>query len=166
MSVKTIGEKIYAMRRSRDLTQKELGEKLGVSGQAISNWERGDREPDMDTLEALADIFNVPLSAFLDQDLNDVRKQLEAQLAPDARSDKAVNLSGVATHTTRRNASNVPSLDIDGMIRQLDSMRASAPVNSDEMEMLKLYRHISPEARAALKRFAKSWIKDGDLEQR
>jgi len=120
----------------------------------------------MDTLEALADIFNVPLSAFLDQDLNDVRKQLEAQLAPDARSDKAVNLSGVATHTTRRNASNVPSLDIDGMIRQLDSMRASAPVNSDEMEMLKLYRHISPEARAALKRFAKSWIKDGDLEQR
>lgn len=41
---------------------------LGVSRSAVAMWENGNREPDLDTLEALADIFNIPMSALLAQD--------------------------------------------------------------------------------------------------
>ncbi len=36
-----IGAFIFANRREQGLTQAELGERLGVSSQSVSNWERG-----------------------------------------------------------------------------------------------------------------------------
>ena len=38
-----IGEKLKKLRRSRDLTQEEVAVHLGISFQAISKWERGDK---------------------------------------------------------------------------------------------------------------------------
>ena len=38
---KTIGEKIYELRKARGLTQEQVGEKLNVTGQAVSKWEKG-----------------------------------------------------------------------------------------------------------------------------
>ena len=35
------GARIAALRRARGMTQQELGERLGLSFQAVSNWERG-----------------------------------------------------------------------------------------------------------------------------
>ena len=37
----SIGERIRYLRRERKLTQEELAEKLSVTRQAVSNWERG-----------------------------------------------------------------------------------------------------------------------------
>lgn len=80
MDLKSLAQKIYTMRRSRGMTQRDLGEKLGISGSAVSMYERCERKPDMETLEALADVFNVPLSAFLDEDPADVKRRLEREL--------------------------------------------------------------------------------------
>ncbi len=41
MDTRKIGEQIAALRKSKGLTQNELGERLGVSFQAVSKWERG-----------------------------------------------------------------------------------------------------------------------------
>ena len=38
---KIIGKKIAALRKAKDMTQMELADKLGISFQAVSNWERG-----------------------------------------------------------------------------------------------------------------------------
>ncbi len=52
--------------RSRDnLSQSELAEKLGVAKSTISMYEVGKREPDFETLEAIADLFNVDLNFLL-----------------------------------------------------------------------------------------------------
>lgn len=80
MNLKKLGQKIYAMRRSRDMTQRQLGEIVGQSGSSVSMYERGERMPDIETLEAFADVFNVPLSAFIEEDPADVRKRLEVEL--------------------------------------------------------------------------------------
>ena len=38
---KSFSQKIIELRRAAGLTQEQLGEKLGISGQAVSKWERG-----------------------------------------------------------------------------------------------------------------------------
>lgn len=62
-----IGTRIRTMRMSRGLNQTELASRIGVSRSAIGMWENNERLPDLDTIEALADEFNVPLSALVDK---------------------------------------------------------------------------------------------------
>ena len=52
-------EKLIQLRKSRNLTQEQLAEELGVSRQAVSRWEAGDSTPDMINLLGLCDLFGV-----------------------------------------------------------------------------------------------------------
>lgn len=47
------------LRKSANLTQEELANKLGIIRSRISLYELGRREPDFDTLELIGDFFNV-----------------------------------------------------------------------------------------------------------
>ena len=58
-----IGDRIRVMR----IRQARLAELLGVRRSTIGNYERGDRYPDPDTIEALADIFNCRIDDLFDQ---------------------------------------------------------------------------------------------------
>lgn len=49
------------------MTQDDLARELGVSKQTISNYERNKRKPGYEELEAIADIFNVPMGFFLSE---------------------------------------------------------------------------------------------------
>ena len=62
-----LGLTIRTMRESRNMSQVDLAIAIGKKPSAVSNYERGYREPDLDTLEAIADVFNVPMSSFLEQ---------------------------------------------------------------------------------------------------
>ena len=55
------GKILRELRNTQQLTQTQLAEKLGVSFSSISMYERGEREPDFETLEAIADYFNVTM---------------------------------------------------------------------------------------------------------
>ena len=48
------GERLKSLRKSLNLTQKELGEKLNVSGRVVVYYESNDRFPDKDTLTKIA----------------------------------------------------------------------------------------------------------------
>ena len=52
---------LKSLRLDDGLTQRELGKKLGLSGSAISMYERGEREPELEVLEVIADFFNVSI---------------------------------------------------------------------------------------------------------
>ena len=56
-----ISEKLYSLRRARQLSQEELAEILGVSRQAVQKWESGASTPDVGNLVALSDYFGVSL---------------------------------------------------------------------------------------------------------
>ena len=49
-----VGRRISLMRKNAGLTQMELANRLGISYQAVSNWERGIAMPDISNLGALA----------------------------------------------------------------------------------------------------------------
>ena len=61
-----IGQRIRTMRLSRGITQADLAKAIGQSQSSITMYETGRREPDFETLEALADVFNVPMVSFVD----------------------------------------------------------------------------------------------------
>ena len=68
---KLIGLRIKTMRRSRKMTQADLANAINQSQSSITMYETGRREPDFETLEALADIFNVPLSSIVADEASD-----------------------------------------------------------------------------------------------
>lgn len=49
------------LRNKRNITLELLGTELGVSKQSVNRWELGQREPNIDTLIALANYFDVSL---------------------------------------------------------------------------------------------------------
>lgn len=63
--IQLLKEKIRFYRRRSGLTQTELAEKLGVSFQAVSNWETGSTVPDLDNLCAISAFFGVSLDSLL-----------------------------------------------------------------------------------------------------
>lgn len=67
MDSKELGIRIQTGRKSRGMSQAELANKLGVAPSTVGMWEQGRREPDLDTIEALADEYNVPMSYFIEQ---------------------------------------------------------------------------------------------------
>lgn len=53
-----IATQLKKFRIEAKMTQKELASRLNVSQNAIFNWENGKREPSLETIEKLADIFD------------------------------------------------------------------------------------------------------------
>lgn len=60
-----LSERLEDLRKQHDLTQDQLAEKLTVTRQAISRWERGLAYPTVDNLKALAQLYQVSLDALL-----------------------------------------------------------------------------------------------------
>ena len=67
-------EKLIELRKSKGLSQDELGNALGVSRQTISKWELAQSYPDFQRLVLLSDYFGLSLDALVkDIDVQDVR---------------------------------------------------------------------------------------------
>ena len=65
MNNRMIGDRIRAARLARGMSQEKLGEKLGVSFQAVSSWETGKFLPDSDHLPALSSALDLSIDALL-----------------------------------------------------------------------------------------------------
>lgn len=57
-----IGENIKQFRKNKKITQKELAEKIGVTDSAITKYEKGDREPNIETLNKIATALGVTIN--------------------------------------------------------------------------------------------------------
>lgn len=60
-----IGLRIRTMRKSRNMTQEDLAKAIDQSASSITMYETGRRQPDFETLEAMADVFNVTLGSII-----------------------------------------------------------------------------------------------------
>ena len=65
MNTEKIGKNISLLRRAKGITQSELGERIGVSFQAVSKWERGETLPDITLLPDLAIILETTIDYIL-----------------------------------------------------------------------------------------------------
>lgn len=60
-----IATRLVGLRKANKLSQEALAEKLGISRQAVSKWERAEASPDTDNLIALAKLYHVSLDELL-----------------------------------------------------------------------------------------------------
>lgn len=61
-------EKIKKIRKSNNMSQESLAEILGISRQAITKWENGESQPDLENLVKLSNIFSTSLDKLLKDD--------------------------------------------------------------------------------------------------
>lgn len=83
------GKLILKLRKEKNMTQKELADRLHLSDKTISKWERGQGCPDISLLEALAQVMGVNVENLLQGDLdpNDMdggnMKRIKFYVCPD-----------------------------------------------------------------------------------
>jgi len=54
-------ERLTELRKKAGLSQEDLSEKLNISRQAVSKWERGESTPDIDNLTRIGEIYGVSM---------------------------------------------------------------------------------------------------------
>lgn len=67
MKINGVGNLIKDLRADNNLTQKDLGDKIGFSARTVSDWENGKTEPNLAVVKALSKIFDIPYEEFFDQ---------------------------------------------------------------------------------------------------
>lgn len=82
-----IADRLIKLRKKYGYSQEELADKLGLSRQAVSKWERAEASPDTDNLICLAKLYGVSLDELLNTD-DSVEKIVEEQVKPQQEEKK------------------------------------------------------------------------------
>lgn len=67
-NMKNVGFKISELRKAKNMTQMELADKMGISFQAVSNWERGNSMPDISKLPEIAQLLGTTVDEMLGEE--------------------------------------------------------------------------------------------------
>ena len=80
----TLGNRLQRLRQRQGLSQDALAEKLGVSRQAVSKWERDEAVPEVEKLLRLSELYGVSLDELVNGDATQSAPQGESQAEPAA----------------------------------------------------------------------------------
>ncbi len=80
MNNEKFGKFIRELRVKKNLTQKQLGEKIHITDKAISKWERGQSFPDISILNSLSEIFNVSVSELINGEYGKKEVDVEKEM--------------------------------------------------------------------------------------
>lgn len=108
-----IGQTIARLRREHNLTQMALADEMGVSFQAVSNWERGQSMPDISKLPELAELFGTTIDALLGR---------HSPLIEKAAEDKLDELPSLTVEAVAEAAPLLPPRQMDGLTDRLMEM--------------------------------------------
>lgn len=90
-----IAQRLIELRKKHGYSQDALADKLGVSRQAISKWERVEAAPDTDNLIALAELYDVSLDELLGRNVagkTDTADKIDAEEAESEPNASGINI--------------------------------------------------------------------------
>ena len=98
-----IADRLVKLRKKYGYSQEELADKLGLSRQAVSKWERAEASPDTDNLICLAKLYGVSLDELLatDEDVDTIVKEQVKNEKEDEKADNdhvVINNKGIFVH--------------------------------------------------------------------
>lgn len=82
MNNEKMGRFISELRKSHQMTQKQLAEKMNISDKAVSKWERGLSCPDISLLSTLSDILDVTITELLNGERSD-KEDIDLEISVD-----------------------------------------------------------------------------------
>ncbi|MBQ8720033.1 MAG: helix-turn-helix transcriptional regulator [Clostridia bacterium] len=83
-----LGNKLYELRRQAGLSQEEFANKIGVSRQAVSKWERGEALPDTDNLITIARMYKISLDELIANEVDQSTDDTEQKNCEDDDEEK------------------------------------------------------------------------------
>ncbi|TFJ93153.1 XRE family transcriptional regulator [Lentibacillus salicampi] len=96
MTMSILGKRISYLRKKENLKQEELAQKVNVSKSSIGMYERGERNPDYETLQVLADFFQVSRAYLLGDTNNKNAESSEGNYDDDEQNEKAAIMNKIA----------------------------------------------------------------------
>ena len=154
-----VGQEIAQLRKSHNMTQLELADKIGISFQAVSNWERGNSMPDISKLPELALLFHVSIDELLGEkselveravkgdiqeylEHNDISSEEICKVAPILRPDQVdVIYESKKGHSMQEIATLLPFLSED----LVDQMAANVVKEGKENDLAILLPFVSED---------------------
>lgn len=101
-----LGERLRALRKSKGMTQGELGAQIGVGASAIGMYEQNRREPDNETLKKLCKLFDIKSDYLLIEDTELQRsgtssdlEEIMGQFRDELMSQEGLMFNGVLLST-------------------------------------------------------------------
>lgn len=104
----TTANRLYELRKQHGYSQDELADKLNVSRQAISKWERSESSPDTDNLIALARLYGVSLDELLNYTPSSAStdaKKTDEQATTDGGAENSDENAQSTVNSDKNNAS-------------------------------------------------------------
>lgn len=157
MSISEIGRRLKKARLDAGLTQKEVAEKLGITYQAISNYERGTNRVDTDTLTRLCNIYSIKISDLLTTPAWDegMFAAYHNASSPEEK-DYYLELWGVPsqlieeTNNRREPDSNPLSPEDELILYRFHRGELLTDISQDEIQMVRKFRSLDDRGQAAV----------------
>ncbi len=116
------GRRIRQARTAKNMTQMQLADEMGVSFQAVSNWERGSSMPDIGKLRELCHVLDMTVDGLLGGEMQAVAKVMEhRQKQEDGADPGPLRLSG---EELRAVAPLLPPREVEQVAAALDAVPA------------------------------------------
>lgn len=109
----TTANRLYELRKKHGYSQDELADKLNVSRQAISKWERSESSPDTDNLIALARLYGVSLDELLNYTPTSASADTQENNAQEISNDNAENIDKNAQSTVDKGKNDTTTSDCE-----------------------------------------------------
>ena len=111
-----IAERIATRRKQLGKSQAQLAEDLSITKQAVSNYEKGLRTPDFETLDNLAEALHTTLGYLIGSESLDPAQQAREELADDPDRKALLNLARYGS-----------AQDVKQVAALIDALRATNP---------------------------------------
>lgn len=112
-----IANRLQKLRKENGYSQEELADKLGISRQAVSKWERAESSPDTDNLIVLAKLYNVSLDDLLkdNESIEDIRdRTIDKSQDEVVKDSSSISLTDDEGQTLKIEGGHVRFLKKDG----------------------------------------------------
>ena len=140
-----LGKNIKEMRRKKGLTQEELGKRIGVEKSAISRWENGDRKPNIDHINNIALVLEIPLGALLsDNDSYESSRGWEGNIIKDKepqdhkiQSDLEMVKEDTENFDTHKIVITLPKIDDPELLQAFEGFKELKNLTPQDLEDIK-----------------------------
>lgn len=85
-----LGERLYALRKAKGLSQEEVAERLSVTRQTVSKWETGQSTPDFDKVMPLCELYDISTEELFTGNPTDVPAAVSADEPPQEPAEPSV----------------------------------------------------------------------------